>query len=72
VIDAYDSYGMTRLIHAVYEGNLAKVEALLVQGADCNKPQRDDPTATPLWHAEDDFGLTDIAALLRRHGARKA
>jgi hypothetical protein len=24
---------------------------------------------TALWHAEDDFGLMKVAAVLRRHGA---
>jgi len=26
---------------------------------------------TALWQAEDDFGLTEIAALLRSYGAQK-
>jgi hypothetical protein len=39
-------------------------------GADPNLPREDDKTATPLWHARDDFGLHEIAALLLKAGAR--
>lgn len=68
-IDAYDANGMTRLLYAVFSGDCAQVKSLLDQGADCNRPHRDDLTATPLWHAEEDFGLVEIAKLLRRYGA---
>jgi ankyrin repeat protein len=71
-IDGYDKLGMTPLLYAVFKGDLAAVKALLIQGADCNKPQRDDSTATPLWHAQEDFGLMEIADLLRTHGAKLA
>lgn len=67
--DEYDENGMTPLLYAVFRGDPAEVQSLLEQGADCNKPQRDDSTATPLWHAEEDFGLVEIAKLLRRYGA---
>lgn len=69
-IDAYDENGMTQLLYAVFTGDLTRVQELLQQGADFNKPQRDDPTATPLWHAEEDFGLLEVAQLLRAKGAR--
>ena len=69
-IDAYDENGMTLLLCAVFAGDLTRVQELLQHGADCNKPQRDDPTATPLWHAEEDFGLLKVAQLLRVKGAR--
>jgi len=41
----------------------------LESGADPNV--RPNPTDSPLWSAEDDFGMADIAALLRSHGATK-
>lgn len=69
-IDEYDENGMTQLLCAVFKGDVAEVQSLLELGADCNRPHRDDATATPLWHAEEDFGLFDIAKLLRRYGAR--
>jgi hypothetical protein len=68
-IDAWDELGMTRLLHAVFRGDLEAVDLLLRAGANPNRSQRDDPTATPLWHAEDDFGLHEIAARLRTGGA---
>lgn len=69
-IDAYDELGVTQLLYAVFIGDFAKVQELLQRGANPNKPQRDDPSATPLWHAQEDFGLVDVAQLLRAHGAR--
>lgn len=69
VLDAYDESGMTQLLYAVFAGDLVSVQVLLAQGADCNKPQRDDFTATPLWHAQEDFGLLEIAQALRNNGA---
>ena len=41
------------------------VEALLDAGADPNLRSNG---VTPLWQAEDDFGMTEIAQLLRNHG----
>jgi len=32
---------------------------------------RPNPSDSPLWHAEDDFGLTEIAELLKSYGATK-
>lgn len=68
-LDAYDENGMTQLLYAVFAGDLATVKTLLEQGAKPTKAQRDDPTATPLWHAEEDFGLWEIAKALRAKGA---
>ncbi|KAB8057099.1 hypothetical protein GCN74_22195 [Janthinobacterium sp. FT14W] len=70
LIDAYDDLGMTELLYAVFIGDLAKVQELLQQGANPHKPHRDAPAATPLWHAEEDFGLFEVAQALRAHGAR--
>jgi ankyrin repeat protein len=69
-INVYDELGMTPLLLAIFAGDIDAVEALLRQGADCNMPQRGESTATPLWHAQEDFGLEEIAELLRKHGAK--
>jgi len=63
-IDAWDECGMTPLLIAVFRGDKERVRELLELGADPNRAS--DMGGTPLWHAEDDFGLTEIAALLRR------
>ena len=63
------SSGMTPLFSAVFRGDLDAVRILLNHGADPNL--RSDSDMPPLWHAEDDFGLFDIAALLRSHDATK-
>jgi ankyrin repeat protein len=69
-IDEWDELGMTPLLSAIFIGNVNAVRLLLDAGADPNRSLRDDPTATPLWHARDDFGLHEIAALLEARGAR--
>jgi ankyrin repeat protein len=66
-LDAWDALGMTPLLYAVFVGDVDPVRDLLERGADPNRPSRSGET--PLWHAEDDFGLVEIAALLRRYGA---
>ena len=66
-LDAWDECGMTQLLTAVFRGDKEKVRELLELGADPDRPS--DLGGTPLWHAEDDFGLTEIAALLRQYGA---
>lgn len=68
-IDDYDENGMTPLLYAVFAGDIDVVRSLLDAGADPDKPQRDDPSATPLWHAQEDFGLHAIANLLWAYGA---
>jgi ankyrin repeat protein len=70
LIDEYDELGMTQLLSAVFIGDPATVKALLQRGANPNKPQGDHPSATPLWHAEEDFGLFEVARVLRARGAR--
>ncbi len=63
------SGGMTPLLWAVFRGDVGAVRLLLECGADPNKTS--DIGDSPLWHAEDDFGLSEIAALLRSLGAKK-
>ena len=55
--------GMTPLLWAVFRGDVDAVRMLLESGADPNV--RPNPSDSPLWHAEDDFGLTEIAKLLK-------
>jgi len=66
-LDEWDEQGMTPLLWAVFIGDVDEVRSLLARRADPNRPSAGGET--PLWHAEDDFGLTEIAALLRRYGA---
>jgi ankyrin repeat protein len=65
---AVDTDGMTPLHWAMYGGYTEAAELLLKAGAD---PNSRCGGATPLWHAEDDFGLTEMACLLRAYGAEK-
>jgi ankyrin repeat protein len=67
--DQWDANGMTPLLYAVFRGDAHAVDLLLQSGADPNRGHRGDPAATPLWHATDDFGLVEIAVLLRKTGA---
>jgi ankyrin repeat protein len=66
-LDASDANGMTPLLNAIFIGDTEKVQRLLEMGADPNR--RSSTGETPLWHAEEDFGLAEIARLLRQHGA---
>lgn len=68
-LDAWDDHGMTPLLYAVFRGDIEAVRLMLQAGADSNRPQGSDPTATPLWHARDDFGLREIAEVLVQFGA---
>ena len=61
--------GMTPLLWAVFRGDIDAVRLLLESGAHPNV--RPNPSDSPLWHAEDDFGLTEIAELLKSYGATK-
>jgi hypothetical protein len=65
----FDDFRMTPLLWAAMRGDIAAVKILLESGADPNV--RPNPSDSPLWSAEDDFGLTEIAALLRSYGATK-
>lgn len=69
-INGRDEVGLTPLLSAVFVGDLEAVRLLLSAGANPNIPGRDDPTATPFWHARHDFGLHEIAELLVKAGAK--
>jgi ankyrin repeat protein len=60
---------MTPLLWAIIGGDLEAVRLLLESGADPNV--RPNPSDSPLWSAEDDFGLLEIAELLKSYGATK-
>jgi len=62
-----DNMGMAPLHWAVYRGDYETVKILLQNGA--NPDLRNRAGDTALWHAEDDFGLIEIARLLRLFGA---
>lgn len=68
-LDGWDSHGMTPLLWAVWRGDLEAVRILLSAGVDPNK--QSSQNTSPLWHAAEDFGLLEIADLLREHGARR-
>jgi uncharacterized protein len=63
-----DDQRMSPLVWAVYGGCVEIVEALCAGGA--NVDFRVNTGETALWHAEDDFGLWEVAAVLRRYGAK--
>lgn len=65
----FDEYRMTPLLWAVMRGDINAVRFLLENGADPNV--RPNPSDSPLWSAEDDWGFHDIAALLKSYGAVK-
>lgn len=60
---------MTPLLWAILRGDIEAVRLLLESGADPNV--RPNPSDSPLWSAEDDFGFKEIAALLKSYGATK-
>lgn len=62
--------GMTPLLFAIFRGDIETVRLLLQSGADANLSP--EGSGSPLWHADDDFGLREIAALPKAYGARKA
>jgi ankyrin repeat protein len=68
-VNLRDQNGMAPLHWAILGGYGAIVEILLRNDADPNLVDSND--ATPLHTAEDDFGLHDIAALLRGYGGTK-
>jgi uncharacterized protein len=68
-LNVVDDFGMTPLLWAIMRGDIDAVRILLENGADPNL--RPNPTDSPLWSAEDDFGMADIAVLLRSYGATK-
>ena len=68
-LNEFDDSRMTPLLWAIMRADVAAVKMLLESGADPNV--RPNPSDSPLWSAEDDFGLAEIAALLRSYGATK-
>jgi ankyrin repeat protein len=60
---------MTQLLWAILGGYFDAVKLLLESGADPNV--RPNPSDSPLWSAEDDFGMAAIADLLKAYGATK-
>jgi uncharacterized protein len=68
-LNEFDDFRMTPLLWAIMRGDIAAIRMLLESGADPNV--RPNPSDSPLWSAEDDFGLVEIAALLRSYGATK-
>ena len=65
----FDDYRMTPLLWAIMRGDIDAVRLLLENGADPNV--RPNQTDSPLWEAEDNFGLHEIAAVLKSYGATK-
>jgi ankyrin repeat protein len=68
-LNEFDDYRMTPLLWAIMRGDIDAVRLLLESGADPNV--RPNPSDSPLWSADDDFGLHEIAALLKSYGAVK-
>ncbi|PYT39150.1 MAG: hypothetical protein DMG45_20870 [Acidobacteria bacterium] len=68
-LNEFDDFRMTPLLWAIMRGDIDAVRLLLESGADANV--RPNPSDLPLWSAEDDFGMMEIAALLRSYGATK-
>ena len=68
-LNEFDDHRMTPLLWAIMRGDIDAVRLLLESGADPNV--RPSPSDSPLWSVEDDFGLHEIAALLKSYGATK-
>jgi ankyrin repeat protein len=68
-LNEFDEFRMTPLLWAIMGGDIDAVRLLLENGADPNV--RPNPDDSPLWSAEDDFGFSEIAALLRSYAATK-
>ena len=66
-LDECDDAGMTPLMIAVFQRDQEKVRQLLLAGADPSRAIIDG--TTPLWRAEDDFGLFEVAAIPREYEA---
>ena len=67
-VNEKDENGGTPLQVATYEGHKETVELLIANGADVNAKYLDDDT--PLDWAVGFGGRTEIADLLRKHGAK--
>ena|SRR5271170_4156480 len=68
-LNEFDDFRMTALLWAIMRGDITAVKLLLESGADPNR--RPNPSDSPLWSAEDDWGFVEIAALLRSYRAVK-
>jgi ankyrin repeat protein len=68
-LNEFDDFRMSPLLWAIMRGDIAAARMLLESGADPNT--RPNPSDSPLWSAEDDWGFVEIAALLRSYGATK-
>ena len=68
-LNEVDDYRMTPLLWAIMRGDVDAVRLLLESGADPNA--RPNPSDSPLWSAEDDWGFEEIGALLKSYGATK-
>jgi ankyrin repeat protein len=68
-LDEFDDFQQTPLLWAIMGGDIEAVRILLESGADPN--ERPNPSDSPLWSAEDDWGFEEIATLLRAYGAIK-
>jgi ankyrin repeat protein len=67
-VNAQDAEGMSPLHWAVWGGQEDTVRLLLARGANPNMPSNEGEHATPYWHAAKDFGMPEIAELLREAG----
>ena len=57
-LDEFDNFRMTPLLWAIMRGDIDAVKILLENGADPNV--RPNPSDSPLWSAEDDWGFEEI------------
>jgi ankyrin repeat protein len=70
-LNEFDDFRMTPLLWAIMRGDIAAVRMLLERGADPNVMPNPSDSPFGARSAEDDFGLVEIAALLRSFGATK-
>ena len=68
-LNEFDDFRMTPLLWAIMRGDISAAKMLLGSGTDPNV--RPNPSDSPLWSAEDDWGMVEIAALRRAYGATK-
>ena len=61
--------GVSALFYAITRGDLETVTALVKLGADVNQPVWRDGSGSPLWFAQNFWGMLEIADFLRERGA---